>query len=132
MYRRLTLCVPTTTAAGLASHLSPHFGTAPYYTLVELGSGRIDVVANRSVQPADGHCEGAEALECAAFDAVVCRGANGPATEGVRAHGIPVLRTDAGSVAEAVRAFRQGKLSLLAQPRAWNRGHGLMRRAGTW
>lgn len=120
----MRLCMPTVDDAGLAARLTAHFGSAPYYTIVETDSGTIEVVANAHARHEHGSCEAAGGMTGRAVDAVVCQGLGRRALAGLAASGIPVYVAGAADVAAAVAEFRGGKLERLTEDAACGGGQG--------
>jgi len=120
----MRLCLPTADSAGLPARLSPHFGSAPYLTLVDTDSGRTEVLANDHSLHAPGRCEPAKGLYGRSVDAVVCRGLGRRALAHLNWDGIPVLVTDADTVSAALDAFHAGALRALTEEEACGGGHG--------
>ena len=58
----MTICLPTVSDAGLTARLSPHFGRAPFFTLVETETGNVEVVPNTHQHHEHGHCNPLGAL----------------------------------------------------------------------
>jgi predicted Fe-Mo cluster-binding NifX family protein len=110
----MRVCIPTTEDAGLGSRLSQHFGRSAYFTLVDVETSRIEVLPNARPDHEGGECGGPlELLAGRSVDAVVCRGMGRRALDRLRGLGLPVLRTEAWSVVEAVRELGAGMLSPL-------------------
>ncbi len=121
----MRLCLPTLDDRGREGTLSPHFGSAPYLTLVDMDTEQLDVVVSRNAQHAPGTCEAVRALGPRAVDAVVCLGLGRRAYAALQQMGIAVYVADAGSVGTAVEAFREGRLLPLAEDAACQGGrHG--------
>lgn len=120
----MRLCIPTTTDRGTGSRLSPHFGSAPFFALVDSATGETITIANGHARHEHGRCEPTRSLEGQGVDAVVCRGLGHRALGRLGAGGIPVLATEAWTVAKALEAFRTGTLRPLTPEEACAGGHG--------
>ena len=107
----MTICLPTVSDAGLSARLSPHFGRAPFFTLVETDTGTVQVLSNMHQQHEHGHCNPVGALGDVAADAVVCRGVGGHALALLEQRGLATYLTDEWTVGSAVDAFRSGSLT---------------------
>jgi len=110
----MRICLPTISDAGLTARLSPHFGRAPFFTLVESETGVVEVLQNRHQHHAHGHCNPLGALGYVPADAVVCRGAGRHALMLLEQHGLAAYLTDEWTVDRAVSGFRSGQLSRVA------------------
>ncbi len=119
----MRLCIPTTEGTGLEARLSGHFGSAPYFTVIDSETGRTEVIGNAHASHEHGQCRPTESLEGRGVEAVVCRGLGRGALAKLRGVGITVLVTEALTVAEAVRAFGAGTLVPLDEAGACQGGH---------
>ncbi len=119
----MKFCVPTIGEGGLSARLSPHFGSAPYFTLVESEGARVSVVTNERARHEHGRCDPARALQGLDIGAVVCRGLGRRALMALNESGIDVLVTECWTVEEALAAFRSGALVPLTQEAACQGGH---------
>lgn len=120
----MRVCIPTTNDAGVAGRVSPHFGRAPYFTLVDLATSETHTFPNPRAEHEEGRCHVSEALEGRIVDAVVCRAMGSIVLRELRDYGVAVLRTDAWTVAGALRQFREGRLSRLTPEFAGRHAHG--------
>lgn len=118
----MKLCIPTIDERGLAGRLSDHFGSAPYFTLVEIESGETEVVRNPQGEHEPGTCHSAEALRALGVGAVVCRGLGRRAFARLREMGLPVFVTEDEDTSSVVEAYRARRLSRLTSERACHGG----------
>ena len=129
----MRLCIATDDGRGLAGRLSSHFGSAPYFTLVESDTGDVTVVTNLHSEHEPGACQSADALCGYGVEAVVCRGLGRRAFGRMRKRGLPVYVTKEGQASQALEAFREGRLLRLTSESACHggRGHGHLTRRGS-
>ncbi len=120
----MRICVPTVSDGGLTARLSPHFGRAPFFTIVDGESGAVEVLLNGRQHHQHGHCDPLGALGDVAADAVVCRGVGAHALMLLEQRGLAAYLTDAWTVTEALDAFRSGALSRVAQEQACRHERG--------
>ena len=120
----MKLCIPTVDARGANGPLSDHFGSAPYFTLVDSDTGETEVVANPHAHHPAGRCETAAGLPGLGVEAVICHGLGRRALDHLGRLGMPVMVTDADRVASALSAFRVGALVPLAPEAACHGGGG--------
>ncbi len=118
----MKLCIPTIDDRGLAGRLPDHFGSAPYFTLVEVESGQAEVVRNLHGEHEPGTCHSAEALRGYGVGAVVCHGLGRRAFGRLRNMGLPVFVTEEEDTASVLEAYRGGRLSRLTSERACHGG----------
>ncbi len=119
----MKLCIPSTNEAGLDARVSPHFGSAPWFTLVEAETGVVTALENAHARHEHGQCQPTAGLEGQGIGAVVCRGLGGRALARLEAAGMMVFATDAFTVRAAVDAFRESRLVRMTPAQACQ-GHG--------
>ena len=119
----MILCMPTMDGTGLDDRLSGHFGSAPYFTVVESGTGRTEVIANGHARHEHGHCRPTQSLQGRGVEAVVCRGLGRRALARLNGEGITVLVTEAETVVEALKAYVSGAVVPLDEAGACQGGH---------
>ena len=119
----MKVCIPTTDEAGLRARLSPHFGKAPYYTVVDTDGWTLRTIINTNEHHAHGQCTPAASIQGLGVDAVVCRGLGRNALRKLRAAGLAVYVAEGWLVEDAVKAFVSGDLSELTDEAACH-GHG--------
>ena len=122
----MKLCVPTDDDWGLVGRLSSHFGSAPYFTLVDSQTGKVQVVSNDQSDHEPGTCHAAEALPEYGVGAVVCRGMGKRAFNRLQRLGLAVFVTEEEELGKALERFRAGRLSRLTSESACHGGrrHG--------
>jgi predicted Fe-Mo cluster-binding NifX family protein len=120
----MKLCIPTAHDRGRAAPLSDHFGSAPYFTLVDSETGATDVISNRHAVHAPGSCDAARAIAAHDVEAVVCLGLGRRALASLEGAGIAVFVSGAGTVGGAVDAFRAGRLPRMRAEAACGGGRG--------
>jgi predicted Fe-Mo cluster-binding NifX family protein len=119
----MIVCVPSKDDAGLASPLSEHFGSAPYFTLVNTENHEVQSIENKNSHHSHGTCHPMTQLNRYKIDAVICNGMGRRAVEALNYEGIKTLVTNAGSVEEALAHMNDGTASDIDPARAC-RGHG--------
>jgi len=120
----MRLCIPTQDDAGLAARISGHFGSAPWFTIVESESGVTHSVPNREHAHRPGTCDAAGSISKLKVDAVVASGLGRRAFQSIRAAGIPVYLTQSASVGEAIQEFNMDVLMPLLEEQACSGGQG--------
>jgi len=122
----MKLCIPTDDNRGLTGRLSAHFGSAPYFTLVESETGEAEVVSNLVSAHEPGTCQAAGTLRVFGVGAVLCRSLGRRAYGRLREMGLPVFVTEAEVTEQALEEYRAGRLARLTSESACHggRGHG--------
>ncbi len=106
----MRICLPTVGEGGLTARLSPHFGRAPFFTIVDGETGTVEILRNDRRHQQHGHCDPLGALAEVAADAVVCRGVGAHALMLLEQRGMAAYSTEAWTVMDALEAFRSGAL----------------------
>lgn len=119
----MKLCMPTMTDNGLSAKVFEHFGSAPFFTIVDTESQKVTVIANSNQHHAHGMCHPAGALEGHEVDAVVCGGMGARAIQRLNHSGIKVFKANPGSVEAMIGQFKENSLLELTIQDACVQGH---------
>jgi len=122
----MRICIPTRDERGMESELFGHFGSAPFFTLVDSESGEVEVRKNDNTHHGGGGCHPMRQLGSRSVDAVVCRGMGRRAVASLSEAGVRVLvlGEDAGeTVRDVVAAAREDRLVPFSDEDPC-RGHG--------
>ncbi len=106
----MRICVPTTTDLGLTALVHGHFGSAPYFTLVDADGGNLKVILNSNEHHEHGQCTPLGQLQAETFDALVVAGMGRRAMQAVQTTGARVLKAAGYTVQENLAALNAGKL----------------------
>lgn len=119
----MKVCVPVMESKGLESPLSGHFGSAPFFVIVDTESLECRAVENANAHHAHGMCQPLAALVGNPVDGVVVGGIGAGALNKLNAAGIAVYRGVGRTVGEVIGAFKAGTLQKIA-PGGTCAGHG--------
>jgi predicted Fe-Mo cluster-binding NifX family protein len=119
----MKICIPTTENKGLESAVSAHFGSAPFFMLVDTESGETSVVENANQHHSHGMCRPLAAIEGQQVDGVVVGGIGAGALAKLGAAGIAVYRADHPTVGETLEAFKADRLGRVEPGSACSHGH---------
>jgi predicted Fe-Mo cluster-binding NifX family protein len=106
----MKLCIPTETSEGRTAQVYGHFGSAPYFTIVDTEKDTVEIVDNANQHHAHGMCQPMGALTGKKVDVVVTGGMGARAVQKLNEGGIKVLRAVPGTVEEIVKQFKSKKL----------------------
>ena len=106
----MTICVPVTHNLGLKSPVYNHFGSAPWFLLVDPETMQIEALSNRNQAHHHGQCNPLKALSDHQVDAVVVGGIGLRALERLQSAGIDVFESQGRTVQEALDHFKAGRL----------------------
>jgi predicted Fe-Mo cluster-binding NifX family protein len=106
----MRIAFPTQDDRGLESPVYGHFGTAPFFVVVDDETGAVEAVSNMDLNHSHGQCQPMKALGRTKVDAVVVGGIGGGALNGLLAAGIRPYQAIEGTVAENLKLFKSGVL----------------------
>lgn len=113
----MKICVPTSGHGGYDDTVSEHFGRAPTYTIVDVESGKVSVIQNRS-EHMGGSGKPPEQIAQTGAQVLVCSGLGPRAIGMFESYGIEVYVGAYGSVRQAVDLWRAGKLQMASDENA--------------
>jgi predicted Fe-Mo cluster-binding NifX family protein len=121
----MKICIPTLDNRGLEGKVSGHFGSAPFFTLVDTESGACEIINKGGHGHEQGGCAPVDLLTSRDLDAVVCMGMGRGAIMKLGQAGLDVLVAESEKVSEVVAAARAGRLRpLSAQDACAGHQHG--------
>jgi len=109
----MKICIPSRDHRGLSSEVFDHFGSAPWFTIVDTEDGKVRTVRNPNCHRDEGSCHHVDILRKAGVTAVVSSGIGRRAWEGLDAAGIRVFSASFSKVGELVEAVKSGGATLL-------------------
>ena len=118
----MKIAFPTQENKGLESAVYSHFGSAPVFIMVDVESGRMEVLHNQDLGHEHGNCQPLAALGGAPVDAVVVGGIGGGALKKLADTGIKTYRAVEGTVSENLSLIKADKLPVFAMDQTC-RGH---------
>lgn len=118
----MKLRIPVQVDNGLDSKVSLHFGSAPFFLLLDSETAHFEILKNSDEHHAHSMCHPVGALNAASVVGVVAGGI-GRAIEGLNAAGIKVYRDAEGSARQVLDAAPHNTLEEMT-PDAARAGHG--------
>ena len=103
-------CLPTEGNSGIADTICAHFGSAPYFTLINIDTEKITVLPNGNAHHDHGTCHPMKTLADFPIDCVVCAGMGRGAIEKLTAQGIRLYRATSNSVEQTIAGLKTGTL----------------------
>jgi predicted Fe-Mo cluster-binding NifX family protein len=123
----MTVCIPVEAPLGTASPICAHFGSAPYFLIVDTDDGSSRVLPNRNQHHAHGMCQPLAALQGERIDAFVLAGIGMGALNKLLSSGLRVFHAPPTTVEHALAALTAGELRVLSPDEACGhhgQGHG--------
>ncbi len=106
----MRICVPTETNEGKKAQVNEHFGSAPYFTIIDTETDSVDVIDNSNQHHSHGMCQPMQSLEGKNIDVVVTGGMGARAVQRLNEGGIKVFRAVPGTVEDIVIQFKSHQL----------------------
>jgi predicted Fe-Mo cluster-binding NifX family protein len=106
----MRIAFPTTDHKGLESPVYGHFGSAPYFVLVETDNHEVRTLVNPDREHEHGGCQPLVALGGDTPDAVVVGGIGAGALRKLQGAGIRVYRAIEGTVSENLALIQSRRL----------------------
>ncbi|HRY29266.1 MAG TPA: NifB/NifX family molybdenum-iron cluster-binding protein [Elusimicrobiota bacterium] len=120
----MKLCLPVLKNAGFSSPICAHFGSAPFFLIVDTETLSLKTIPNANQHHAHGMCQPLAVLGKEKFDGIVVGGIGAGALNRLRSAGIAVYKTAFPSLKETVSAYNQGQLPEVTPDMACAHHHG--------
>lgn len=109
----MNICIPVTADEGLQSPVCEHFGSAPYFMIVDTESGACRAVQNQNEHHGHGMCMPLASLQGESIHSMIVGGIGGGALNKLSAAGIQVYLSGQPSVEATLAAYMAGTLRLV-------------------
>lgn len=119
----MKICIPTLGKKGLEEEVSEHFGSAPYFTIVNLETNETEIIDNQNQHHSHGQCHPMGSIIGKGVNGVVCGGMGRRAVELLNSDGIKVFLGTGDIVKTVIEQYKNGNLKELAADQACS-GHG--------
>ncbi|TAN42712.1 MAG: diguanylate cyclase [Nitrospirae bacterium] len=106
----MKVCFPVQRNEGIESTVYNHFGSAPFFVVVDTASNTVSPVTNADQQHAHGACSPIKALGSQQIDAVIVGGIGGGALSKLGQMGVKVYKAGSGTIADNLDLFLAGRL----------------------
>jgi predicted Fe-Mo cluster-binding NifX family protein len=121
----MKVCFPVQRNEGVESTVYNHFGSAPFFVLVDTAANTVAPIINADQHHSHGACSPIKALGTQRIDAVVVGGIGGGALGKLTQMGIKVYRAQSGTIANNLELFTSGQLpEYTVQSCCGGHGHG--------
>ena len=108
----MKIAFPTQDNKGMNSPVFGHFGSAPYFIIVDSHTITFESVDNPDMRHQHGQCQPLKAMSGKIVDAVVVGGIGAGALQKLSGAGIKIYRAVEGSVSENFELIKSGVLPL--------------------
>jgi predicted Fe-Mo cluster-binding NifX family protein len=119
----MRIAIPVIDTNGLESRICDHFGSAPYFAIVDSDSGTVDFVINGNAEHVHGACNPIMVITSNQVDAIIVRGIGRNAVARLSAAGIRIHTSDAENTGGAIEDLAANRLGEF-DPDSACAGHG--------
>ncbi|EKD52019.1 MAG: hypothetical protein ACD_62C00130G0003 [uncultured bacterium] len=105
----MKICVPTKNNNGLQSEVSDHFGSAPFFMIVDTDTAKCEAIINNNQHHSHGMCQPLQTIGGHDFDSIVVRGIGQGALSKLTSAGKRVLVSSAGTIQSLVDEVKAGQ-----------------------
>ena len=106
----MKLCLPVKENNGINSQVSEHFGSAPFFMIVDTDTLECKAITNTNSEHSHGMCQPLSVLSAYTFDGIVVGGIGAGALNKLKASNIKVFKTGFGNIADSIKAYKENKL----------------------
>jgi len=106
----MNICIPVESNDGMKSKVYGHFGSAPFFAICDIESGKVEFIDNGNQHHEHGQCNPLGAISGKAVSGILVGGIGARALERLNAGGIKVYRAPQGPLAEAIEMFKKREL----------------------
>ncbi|GAB4490187.1 MAG: NifB/NifX family molybdenum-iron cluster-binding protein [Thermodesulfovibrionales bacterium] len=107
----MKVCFPVQADAALESRIYNHFGSAPFFVVVDTETSETTTVRNQDQHHAHGACNPVRALGEQEVDAVIVGGIGGGALNRLNQLGVRVYQAGEGGIREQLALLQAGGLA---------------------
>jgi predicted Fe-Mo cluster-binding NifX family protein len=106
----MRICIPVEKNNGLDSIVHGHFGSAPYFIVIDLATNQMEALNNINRHHIHGQCNPVGAISSQKINAVICKGMGSRAIKAINDSGIKVYRSIASKIEQIIAEFNSGAL----------------------
>lgn len=106
----MNVCIPVEEDRGTKSRVCAHFGSAPFFMIVDADTGSCRAIVNANQHHNHGMCTPLASLQGESFDAMAVGGIGAGALNKLLSAGIEVYLSDQSNVERTIAAFKAGTL----------------------
>ncbi len=119
----MNICVPVENSDGLKSKVYGHFGSAPFFAICGVESGKVELIDNANQHHEHGQCNPLGAIAGKAVSAILVGGIGARALQRLNEGGIKAYRAPQGPLSQALDMFKKKELPEILPTDACG-GHG--------
>ena len=106
----MKICIPVKENNGLESIPYNHFGSAPFFLVVDTETNDVTAINNRDLNHEHGKCQPIKAIGGADIDVVLVLGIGAGAINKLNSMGVKVFKANPTSLKENIDLFNDNKL----------------------
>ena len=120
----MKLCLPVTENNGIESKVSEHFGSAPYFMIVDTDTLDCMPITNTNEHHSHGMCQPLAVLAGHKFEGIVVGGIGAGALIKLHAANIKVFKTNHSTITDTINAYKSNSLNEITLDSACSHHHG--------
>ncbi|MBF0363453.1 MAG: NifB/NifX family molybdenum-iron cluster-binding protein [Oligoflexia bacterium] len=121
----MKLCLPVNESKEIDSTICAHFGSAPFFMIVDTDTLNCKAITNTNQHHSHGMCQPLAALSGEQIDGIIVGGIGGGALSKLHAQNIKVYKSNGySSIKDVVDAYKKGLLSEMGMESACSHHHG--------
>jgi predicted Fe-Mo cluster-binding NifX family protein len=109
----MNICIPVNADQGIASEVCAHFGSAPFFMIVNTETGSCRAISNQNSHHAHGMCQPLLAIQGEELGGIVVGGIGMGALTKLLMAGLQVYRAQHATVELTLAAFKAGSLQAM-------------------
>jgi len=114
----MKICMPVLDDKGMDSVVFGHFGSAPFFAVLDSETSAITIVKNGVGEHEHGQCMPVDAIKKTGAEAVLCKGMGLRAANLLIEAGITPYMVEAGTVGEAIAHYKAKNVTLMDASKA--------------
>ena len=120
----MKICIPVISNQGVNSEVSAHFGSAPFFMIIDTETLDTKMIINTNQHHAHGMCQPLALLGNETFDGIVVGGIGMGALNKLKAANIKVYRAEGCLIKDIIDASKAGLLIEMSMEGACSHHHG--------
>jgi len=109
----MKICIPTKSFKGEKAKVHAHFGSADYFTIVDLDSGLIETVINNNSHHAHGLCQPLSVIGDKGINVIISQGMGARVVQKLNEAGIKAYKSAGITVEEVIKQYQAKELEEL-------------------
>ena len=106
----MRICIPTKSNEGKRAKVHDHFGSAEYFTIIDLDNDSVEIIKNTNNHHSHGMCHPISVIGNKSIDIIIAQGMGARAVQKLNEGGIKAYRSNAETVQDVINNHNAGKV----------------------